>query len=76
MNKNLTINWKGKFGKRGLTEDACEFLIKQSIKLKKPSLEKDSEDLKKEYHAYMMNNKIFNLNDEVSFVGKYLKVLV
>lgn len=73
----ITINWKNKVGKRGLTETSLEILRDLALRAKKnggafqdmvDSLEKDYANLKK--------NEIFDLQEEVRINNKYIRVIL
>jgi len=71
----ITINWKNRFGKRGLTETSLEILRDLALRAKKnggafqdvvDNLEKDCAHLKK--------NEIFDLQEEIRINQKYVRV--
>lgn len=73
----ITINWKNRVGKRGLTETSLEILRDLALRAKKnggafqdmvDSLEKDYANLKK--------NEIFDLQEEVRINNKYIRVIL
>lgn len=70
---NVTVNWKDRFGQRGLTELAIETLQKVGNLHKKPNLIKTAEDLQKEYHV-LCGNKVFDFHSEVELIKKYIHV--
>lgn len=76
MKKSMvTINWRGKFGKRGLTENACDVMRKISIKTKKDQLMKDVDNLKGEIYQ-LTQEKVFSLQKEIEIVREYVNVKV
>jgi hypothetical protein len=78
---NITINWKGKQGKGGLTETALDLLRKMmepanSKKYQKfTDLNTKFEEIKSDY-SDLMNGKFFNTENEIKMLSKYVRVLV
>jgi hypothetical protein len=73
---SITINWKGKEGKRGLSELAIEKLLSVGNKHKKDDLVKKAEQLEADYNSLKIKEKIFDVQKEIDIVGKYINIRV
>lgn len=78
----VTINWRGKEKKRGLTEKAIETLRKASVKAQRPNLMEDADKLDAEYEktkeVIVVNGvkqvPIFTFEKELEMVKQYVRV--
>lgn len=68
MNTNITVNWTGKVGKRGLTETAIETLMKAGH-------HDNADNLKGRYHA-MITAGEFGIQKELEMVKKFVRVKI
>jgi len=73
----VTINWRNKVGKIGLTEKTLETLRKLSLKSKKngSNYEDLVNKLEKDYHD-LKQVPIFDLQEEIKVNNKYVRVII
>lgn len=73
MAKNLTINWRGKEGHRGLTEYAVEKMRKFAAEEKNDSILKEADELWSIYDR-RRGEKDFTNREEIALVSEYMRV--
>jgi len=73
----VTINWRNKVGKRGLTEKTLETLRKLTLKSKKNGYNYEDlvNKLEKDYHD-LKQVPIFDLQEEIKVNNKYVRVII
>jgi hypothetical protein len=74
----VTINWKGKFGRRGLTETSLEILRDLALRAKTngSNFQELVDKLEKDYSTLIQQSKIFDLQEEIHINSKYVRVLL
>jgi len=78
----VTVNWRGKEDKRGLTETAIETLRKTSIKAQRPTLMEDADKLQAEYDKSreiinvggVRQVNVFTFEKELTMVKQFVRV--
>lgn len=78
----VTVNWRGKENKRGLTETAIETLRKTSLSANRPELTDEANKLHEEYEKLkelihingVRQSSLFSYDRELQLVKKYVRV--
>lgn len=73
----VTINWKNKVGKRGLTETSLELLRDLTLRAKKngSAFQEIADKLEKNY-SELKKQSVFDFQEEISINKKYVNVIL
>ena len=73
---NITINWKGKSDKRGLTEFTMETMRKMLGRHEKfPDINTKLEEIRVAYEE-LKADKFFSIEKEIKMLSKFVRVLI
>ena len=75
MATNITMNWRGKSEKRGLTEFTVDKMREIAVKLKKDSIASEADKLWDAYTRALLE-KDFTVQKEIELVSEYVRVAV
>jgi hypothetical protein len=73
--RNLTVNWQGKKGQRGLTEAVLDLLRDYGVNHKRPSAITEAENLDHEY-SNLWKDKVFPFDREFNLCEKYVRIRI